>query len=414
MRLLVITHTFPPSRHANAKRPYYLVKGFLDAGWEVDIVTGSLDMENGAAETVVHPALRIIRRKDPVEQLCRKFAGHPSLFRCVTLAINGLLWPDYYIFWSRRALRTCGNATGYDRVLTFVHPPSLLLSGLSPRRVGPRWIFDFQDSITPFFRQLPRRLPWQRMLLPVLRKLERHTLHQAGRVVFTSDTNRRAYIQAGLVEESATAHIPYFFDADTFRAPAEAIPDRFQIVHPGTFDWRGARSPETFLRALARFLEKKPGARPHTHFLFHGNWFADHDHFIRELKLQDVVSINPAVSYDEYIRKLRQSPILLLVVSSTHNLFMPSKIVDYFGAQRPILSFVPRGSEMRQVLDTAGMTEFACDEFDAAGGTAALERLWDRYQAGTLSVNADKTLFWSSEVQVPRYLNMVAQMDGAA
>jgi hypothetical protein len=280
--------------------------------------------------------------------------------------------------------------------------------------VGSRWIFDFQDSVTPFFRQLPRRLPWQRMLAPVHRKLERHTLHQAGRVVFTSDTNRRTYIQDGLVEEGATIHIPYFFDADTFHAPAEAIPDRFQIVHLGTFDWRGARSPETFLRALARFLEKKPGARPRTQFLFHGNWFTDHDHFIRELKLQDVVSINPAVSYSEYIRKLRQSPILLLVISSMHNLFMPSKIVDYFGSQRPILSFVPKGSEMHQVLDTAGMTEFACDEFDVVGGTAALERLWDRYQAGTLSVNADKTRFWSSEVQVPRYLNMVAQMDGAA
>jgi glycosyltransferase involved in cell wall biosynthesis len=414
MRLLVITHTFPPSRHTNAKRPYYLVKGFLNAGWRVEVVTGSLGMENGAVETVVHSALRITRLKDPVEQLCRKFAGHPSRFRLVSLAINGLLWPDESVFWALRALRTCGNATGYDRVLAFVNPPSVLLGGLSPHRVGPRWIFDFQEPVTPFFRQLPRRSPWQRMMVPVLRKLERHTLHQAGRVVFTSDTNRRTYIQDGLVAERATAHIPYFFDADTFRAPGEAIADRFQIVHPGTFDWRGARSPETFLRALARFLEKKPEARPRTRFLFHGNWFTDHDHFIRELKLQDVVSIHPAVSYDEYIRKLRQSPILLLVVSSTHNLFMPSKIVDYFGAQRPILSFVPQGSEMRRVLDTAGMAEHACDEFDVAGGTAALERLWDRYQAGTLSGHADKTLFWSSEVQVPRYLNMVAQMDDAA
>jgi hypothetical protein len=251
-------------------------------------------------------------------------------------------------------------------------------------------------------------------MVPVLRKLERHTLHQAGRAVFTSDTNRRTYLQDGLVEEGATAHIPYFFDADTFRAPAEAISGRFQIVHPGSFDWRGARSPETFLRALARFLEKKPEARPRTNFLFHGSWFTDHDYLIKELKLQDVVSINPAVSYDEYIRKLKQSPILLLVVSSAHNLFMPSKIVDYFGAQRPILSFAPKGSEMRQVLDTAGMAEFACDEFDVAGGTAALERLWDRYQAGTLAGNADKTRFWSSEVQMPRYLNIVTQMNGAA
>jgi hypothetical protein len=33
MRLLVLTYTFPPSTHANAKRPHYLVRGFLDAGW---------------------------------------------------------------------------------------------------------------------------------------------------------------------------------------------------------------------------------------------------------------------------------------------------------------------------------------------------------------------------------------------
>ena len=55
----------------------------------------------------------------------------------------------------------------------------------------------------------------------------------------------------------------------------------------------------------------------------------------------------------------------------------------------PSCPFVPKGSEMRQVLDSAGMADFACDEFDVAGGTAALERLWDRYQAGTLSGNAD-------------------------
>ena len=207
MRLLVITHTFPPSRHANAKRPYYLVKGFLDAGWQVDIITGSLGMENGAAETVVHPALHILRRIDPVEQLCRKFAGHPRLFRWVSLAINGLLWPDECVFWSLRALRTCGNATGYDRVLAFVIPASILLGGLSSHRVGPRWIFDFQEPITPFYRQFPRRSPWQRMMVPVLRKLERHTLHQAGRVVFTSSTNQQAYIQDGLVNKRR--HGPY-------------------------------------------------------------------------------------------------------------------------------------------------------------------------------------------------------------
>src|SRR6185295_1202352 len=99
---------------------------------------------------------------------------------------------------------------------------------------------------------------------------------------------------------------------------------------------------------------------------------------------------------------------LLLVVSAAHNLFMPSKIVDYFGARRPILALVPKESEMRRVLDTAGFADFACDEFDIANGAAALERLWDCYLAGTLVGDMEKSAFWSSETQVPRYLDLVS------
>ena len=89
---------------------------------------------------------------------------------------------------------------------------------------------------------------------------------------------------------------------------------------------------------------------------------------------------------------------------------MPSKIVDYFGAARPIMSFVPRDSEMRRVLEQAGQAEFASDEFDVAGGLAALENLWARYVAGSLGRPMGKTQFWSSEVQIPRYLDLVTEV----
>jgi glycosyltransferase involved in cell wall biosynthesis len=297
----------------------------------------------------------------------------------------------------------------YDRVLVFILPASLLLSGVPSGLVGPHWIFDYQESVTPHLRRHPRTSPLHRATFPLLRKLERHTLHKAGRIIFTSDTNRRAYLQEGLVKESATAQIPYFFDAEIFRAPPAACPQQFQIVYPGNFDWHGARTPETFLRSLARFLERRPEARPRTNFLFHGNWLLQHNRFLEELKLRDVASIQPPVSYEEYIRKLKQSTVLLLVVSAAHSLFMPSKIVDYFGVRRPILAFVPGESEMRRVLESAGFADFACDEFDIAGGASALERLWDRYLAGTLVGDMGKSASWSSEVQIPRYLDFVLQ-----
>lgn len=409
MRLLVITHTFPPSPHSNAKRPFYLVKGFLQAGWQVDVLTSTIGLDTPVTESLTHPALRIVRRDDPMERFYRKFAGRPSLARLAGLLASGVCWPDGNLYWSRCAIRECGDATGYDRVLVFILPASLLLLGRKAGRVKKHWVFDYQESVTPHWRQHPRRSPLNRLGFPYLVKLERRTLGQAGRVVFTAATNRQAYLEAGLVGDTPTAHVPYFYDAAAFPESSEPPPDRFRIGYFGTFDWRGARSPETFLRALAKFLEANPDARPRTEFLFHGLWLAEHTRLLEELKLTDVVALQPAVPYEAYVKKLKECPVLLLVVASQHNLFMPSKIVDYFGVRRPILAFVPRASEMRQVLEAAGMAAFTCDEFDVAAGVAALERLWRGHQAGTLNTNTSRTNFWSSAEQVPRYVELVRQ-----
>lgn len=408
MRLLVLTHTFPPSRVANAKRPGYLVRAFLTAGWQVDVITSRIGMEPGEAETITHPHLRVIRLADPIDQIVRNLSRRPALQRAVQLVINGLMWPDEYALWSLRALRAARKLAPHDRVLAFVIPASMFLSGLPSRLVDSHWVFDLQESVTPQYRLHPRRSMLHRAMLPLLAKLERRALHKAGRVVFTADTNRRACIDQGLVPEIRTAHVPYFYDAEAFRVPAKAVSEQFQIVYLGVFDWRGARSPETFLRALAKFLEKRPEARPRTNFLFHGHWLPEHNRFIEELKLTDVVTLRPPVPYEEYIHKLKESPILLLVVAGAHNLFMPSKIVDYFGARRPILAFVPRDSEMRRVLEQAGMTDYACDEADVAAGAASLERLWQRYQSATLDSESASSGFWSSGVQAPKYLGMLS------
>jgi hypothetical protein len=117
--------------------------------------------------------------------------------------------------------------------------------------------------------------------------------------------------------------------------------------------------------------------------------------------------VGPPLPFDEYVAKLRASRVLLLVASRHHNLFMPSKFVDYFGARRPVLAFVPRGSEMRRVLEEAGMAQHLCDELDVAGGGANIQALWRRYRDGTLEADAPRTTPWSSEVQLPRYLGLL-------
>jgi hypothetical protein len=416
MRLLIITHTFPPSRHSNAKRPLYVAKGALDAGWQVDVMTSSIGLAPGQEESLEHPKLRVFRCTDPVHALQQRLRDSPKIGRLAAGLCNGALWPDYCAPWARRIFRARARLAEYDRVLAFVFPASVLLAGQRPDMVGPHWTFDFQESVSPQFKRFPRRSPLQRLLTPRLERLERTTLHQAGRVVFTAESNRQAYIEAGLVLERVTEHVPYFFDASVFAANYQVDPG-FEIRYYGGFDLHGARNPGIFLRSLAAFLEKHPAARSDTRFIFHGNWLPIHDHFLADLKLEDVAQIRPPLAYEDYLEGLKRSPVLLLVVAEAHNLFMPSKIVDYFGARRPILAFVPRASEMHGVLLSAGMAGYVCDETDVEAGTRSLERLWACYLNGTLAVDSTKTNTWSSAVLIPRYLNIllsnsITDMDG--
>lgn len=408
MRVLVITFTFPPSSHANAKRPYYICKAMVDAGWEVDVVTSQIGMDEGSDELIRHPNCRIRRLEDPVWSLATTYGRGTRWEKAVGLAANGLLWPESCRWWVQTVFSTVApEIDRYDRVLAFVFPPSVLLAGERDGLVDRRWIIDYQESISPHYALHPRRSPLQIWLTPKLARVERATLGLAGRVVFTAETNRLAYIGADLVEASKTKLIPHFYDSEVFANPGEVMED-FVIGYFGYFDLRGWRTPEIFLRALAGFLERHPEARSRTRFVFYGKWLPEHDPMIDDQGLRDITEIHDSVPLHEYLELVKTCPVLLLLTAAELNLFMPSKVVEYLGAGRPILAFVPPESEVAGVLHRAGMGEFSCGERDVEGGIAALGRLWELFGASQLLPSASSSASWSSATQVPEYLRLLA------
>jgi len=407
LRLRVLTHTFPPSTHANAKRPFYVVRAALAEGWEVEVWTSPRGVPGPATECLVHPRLRIHRLADPVIRWQERLQSHPRLLRGWVYLTSGLMFPDACAGWVRKVLRALAEAPPADRTLAFVLPASLLLAGGAGGSADRTWVFDYQEPVSPQQMRMRRRSPLQRLWRGRLARLERGTLHRIGRVLFTAESNRRAYVELGFVPAPRTAHVPYFYDATFFDRPAPPPHGGFEIVYFGTFDWRGARSPGTFLRAFAEFLQRHPEARSVARFRFHGQWPSPCEEQVRALGLADVVVRGPVWDHDRYLEEVRRSPVLLLVVSPQHDLYMPSKIVDYLGARRPVLALVPPGSEMHGVLQRAGYDRDCCDPFDVPGTLAALERLWADYRAGSLRPPAGDTRFWSSDVQLPIYLRHV-------
>ncbi len=404
MRVAIVTHTFPPSSRANAKRPSYVVNALLAEGHQVEVFTNVLGCDQEES-LVIENGLSIHNLSDPITSLAARIDRWPILRRIFFTLLSGLCWPDIWFLWAEKISRILAGRKDFDLVLVFIIPSSLYLCSRFDKLIDKRWCFDLQESVTPQFRRFPKRSILQRKLLPRLEMMERTAMRAAGSVIFTAKSNCDAYLEAGLVDEDKAHHIPYFYDDRVFKDnPEIEVSAGFEIRYFGTFDWSGSRSPNSFLKSLKQFLENKPEARSVTKFSFYGGWLKEHSSLIDELGMEDVVEIREAVGYNEYLNLVRSAPVLLLVVAQEHNLFMPSKIVDYFGAQRPILGFVPEGSEMSQVLAKAGMSSFVCDQNDVAAGAACIENLWAHYQGENGAPFQGDTEYWSSANLIPRYL----------
>lgn len=400
MKILILSCFFTPSTSANAKRAFYMARGLLDAGWEVDVIASNRLMPSVREELLIHPNLNIHRIEDPQYLVSQNAKGW--LAKVAASALRGVLWPDAYLLWVLRIARRV-NVSRYDRILICVMPISMMVLAIF-KKVSSRWIFDYSESFSPNVPDY-RKSPVVHLLKPFLARLQRRVLSRAGVTLFTSESTRQEYIKHGLVEEGKAKHIPLFYDDFVYKN----IPppkDLFVIGYAGTFGVsREDRSPEVFFEALSLFLKRVPQARKTTRFIFYGRWRDIHTPLIRQSKLEDVITINSAIPYERYVTFLSEAVVLLLVASRAKNLFIPSKMLDYFGAKRPVLAFVPSDSETRAILREARMDDYGSEEDDVEGGAQCLERLWSAWASGQRICEDARVEHWSYSFQMPRILN---------
>jgi len=403
MKILIISYFFAPSTVANAKRPFFFARGFLDAGWDVDVVSSCSFVPNGCSELIKHPKLTIRRPQDPLDSIEKKLPNN-WVGKVVFAVLRSVLWPDIMVAWAWKISRTV-DTSKYDRVLVSIVPASMILLGWIAR-ADQRWVFDYQETASPSYPGT-RRSPVYRWLMPLYTRLQRAVLEKTNHVVFATKSYIQDYVRHGLVEKGKAVHIPLFFDDAAFshtRLPSKT----FILSYCGQFQkHREGRNPKVFLEALRLFLSRVPDARSSVEFRFYGRWDEGHNRHISESKLQDVVRINPAVPYDRYIKLLSEATVLLLVTCKGDNLFVPSKMMDYFGARRPILGFVPPESETYEILDDAGMAQYTSGETDVESGAQNIEQLWNVWRDGRLDCSFELTEQWSASVQVPRMVQLL-------
>jgi hypothetical protein len=155
------------------------------------------------------------------------------------------------------------------------------------------------------------------------------------------------------------------------RAPED---DALRVRYVGNF--YGTRTPAPLLRALAALHSSDPSSLDRVFFELVG---VTDPNIVESCGAgglpAGVVSVGPPVGYGESLRLMTEADGLLIIDAPADvSVFLPSKLIDYVGAGRPVLGLTPRGAAARLITRLGG---WVADPSDDAAGAAALRSFLD-------------------------------------
>jgi glycosyltransferase involved in cell wall biosynthesis len=180
--------------------------------------------------------------------------------------------------------------------------------------------------------------------------------------------------------------VPHGYDGSDL-SPARSRPpsDRLTIAYTGRF-YQGIRTPEPMLRALAALARRRSLDRE-LHVSFVGTPVASHRQLASALRLDAIVEFTGRVPFADSCRRAADADVLLVIdAAADESLFLPSKLIDYLPAGKPILALTPPRGATADLVRALGYAVVAPE--DEAGIAAAIETLIVAKQQGRLTASA--------------------------
>lgn len=292
----------------------------------------------------------------------------------VAYQFNIRLWektPDRYRDWKPSVLSAIQNVSRQsdyqpDVLITFGTPMSDHLIGLELKKIyGVPWIAHFSDPwIENEFKG------YNSLTRGINLALERKVVEAADRLIFTSDETVALVMSKYSADLGAkTRVLSHAFEPSLFERPQKDTGSRIVVRYVG--DLYGRRTPAPVFRALAEIAASDPALLEDVRFEFVGS--------ITDFKLSDVgfdqlprglVEFRSTVDYLKSLELMAAADGLLVIdAPAATSVFLPSKLIDYIGAGRPVLGITPPGAAAKLIGELGG---WVSDPTDSPGTETAV------------------------------------------
>jgi len=336
-RVLLFSYAFPPMQVQMTPVVFKPMAAMASLGYGVDVLCADsfsphLPLDNSLLPHVDTIFPKVFRLK-PSNGLIGKLQGRSKVLSRVPDLMTVLHGPAYEYLMDM-------DLSPYDAVMTWspFHSINPVMVRVKKARTKVRWIAQFSD-------------PWAGNPLEVSRlaKLwnqwhEPRTVDAADFIVHSSGYSLDLMLR-NLPQDmrKKTDVLPHVFNEDFYPQRPKISNEKIIMRYVGVL--YGRRSPEPLFQALNQLFQRRKELKERVAIELIGQVPPEMLKTPAALSLPEgTVTCISNVSYMQSLELMYDADILLLIEADVRqNLFLPSKLSDYMGANTPIVGMIPPG-----------------------------------------------------------------------
>jgi len=351
--VLMVAFHFPPQTGSSGLLRTLKFSRYLpDFGWQPVVVTAhprAYESTDPRAEGSLPDDLPVIRAFALDTKKHLSFRGaYPDL----------LALPDRWVSWVLGGVPAALLAIRKYRAeilfTTFPICTAVMIGLIVHRLTGRPWVVDLRDSMTEdgYPRDPRMRRFW--------RWVECHAIRRAARVIFTTPSTRRMYLERypDLPAEKCLV-ISNGYDEEDFtslslRQNAPAAENPLRLLHTGTL-YPEERDPRPFFRAVSRLKSEGRIGKDNLQIAFRApgseNFYRS---MLDEMDIADIVQLQPHIPYHQSLQECADADALLLFQAANCDHQIPAKAYEYLRVQRPVFALTTQTGDTAALLNETG------------------------------------------------------------
>lgn len=264
--------------------------------------------------------------------------------------------PDRWVSWTLGAVPTGLWAIRRQRIdaifSTYPIASAILIGYLLHLLSGKPWIVDLRDPFVEY------TYPSDPAIMSAHRWIETKIIKHASLIVFTARSSLQMYQKRyPELSEQRCLLLPNGYDEEDFgtiQTHVQSKPGPFRLIHAGTI-YPDARDPSHLFTAIAGL--KREGKLDPSRFLIDLRAPGSENRYsaqLRDLQIEDLVRVLPALPYRESLAEAAAADALLLLQGPSCDRQIPAKAYEYLRVGKPILALTSDAGDTADLLRKTG------------------------------------------------------------